>query len=102
MQLLKQDYLLLMEVTSEMLHLLDYVREAIGVNQHSNMTVCGLIVSDEFITVDPDSEFKNSICITCSQLQFRRDEPEDEVGIPDVYEQGSSGVTSVKQERYGD
>lgn len=91
-----------MEVISKMLHLLDYVREAIGVNQHSNMTVCGLIVGDEFITVDPDSEFKDSICPLCSQLQFRRDEPEDEVGIPDVYEQGSSGMAFIKQERYGD
>lgn len=69
-----------------MKHLLDYRRDV-----QSNMTVCGKVVGDEFIGTETD-------CSDCSQLEFRRDEPEEEVGIPDV-----EGMPKArKQERYGD
>lgn len=76
-----------------MMHLLDYRRDV-----QSNMTVCGLVVGDDFIgeVIETPSE---DICPNCSQLQFRRDEPENEVGIP---EGTGHDDLIVKQERYGD
>jgi hypothetical protein len=63
------------------------------------MTVCGIVVGDEFVHVKGEAmDFDpEELCTDCSQLQWRRDEPEQEVGIPDV-----EGMPQVKQERYGD
>jgi hypothetical protein len=72
-----------------MKHSLDYRRDV-----QSNMTVCGLVVGDEFI-VEEDEAIE---CPDCSQLGFRRDEPENEVGIPDA----EGMKATMKQERYGD
>jgi hypothetical protein len=64
----------------------DYIREP-----HSNMSLCGLVVGDEYVT----DEREEVTCVVCSQTQFRRDEPE--MPLPNV-----EGMPFQKEERYGD